>query len=973
MKSILTTLVFLIGCIFPVYAQQDSITVFVDVIDAFTGGIVEEGEVDVMRPDSTFMHKGRWTYSVDDNVRTESSVSVKVPHKGKYLLRITHPDYMTEWVPINVNPLKRSNSWIILSDKIALRRRARKLKEETTLGEAVVSVTKIKMVMKKDTIVYNADAFQLSQGSMLDALIEQLPGAELSESGLITVNGKPISSLLVNGKDFFRGDPKIALDNLPAYMVDKVKVYEQKTEFEELTGKKESVRPLVMDVNLKKQYSAGWLANAEAAYGTQERYLGRAFALRFTDCSRLAIFGNANNTNDTRRPGARGDWSPSYLPDGEQESQTAGVEYAYEDRKKTFEWVSNLNASHAKNVLINSTEGEQFIPGEKVFNLSRRDNRSHAASLETSHRFNIKKKVRQSGSIHASYHKNRANSQSQAGEFAGNPYVRISRGMLDSLFIPGGSRLADLARYRRSQQAKNRSESWSIQLPYSLRTSLLGSRGIGDMLSFNVSGGYDQYKSYAFDHYKLEYFPLATNRTDYRNRYKDYHSRHYFYNGDLSYYIQLDPIWINLSYGYSEDYRKGRNDLFRLDRLEDWGSDSNHPIGSLPSAQNEMQQALDEQNSEHSEQRKRSHQVSLRLEYRSKKTNRTTLVAYLPLRIESDWLVYNRARQTFDLQRTKPLFMPTLSLQQILSKDEAIERYTNLVFQYNLVPSLPGIINRIELVNDANPLYIQHGNPHLKTSITHNLSFDISTSRQYRSLYNLHLGYQRTHHAFATARTYNSATGGYSVRPVNVNGNWRTDGRLTLNRQFGKQKQFTWDNQTSFSFDHNIDMSNIDGETINTLSTVKSLYLREQFRIGYSHKGWHLSAKLQGSYNRLTGDRQDFNTITAWDYSYGVSARIPLPWKFGLSTDLTVFSRRGYNDPSLNTDNVVWNARLERSILNGNLTFMIDGFDLLKNLSKVTRTVNAQGRTESYSNVIPSYFMAHIVYRLNVQPKKRAK
>lgn len=86
-----------------------------------------------------------------------------------------------------------------------------------------------------------------------------------------------------------------------------------------------------------------------------------------------------------------------------------------------------------------------------------------------------------------------------------------------------------------------------------------------------------------------------------------------------------------------------------------------------------------------------------------------------------------------------------------------------------------------------------------------------------------------------------------------------------------------------------------------------------------------------------------------------------------------MFSRRGYNDPSLNTDDVVWNARLERSILNGNLTFMVDGFDLLKNLSKVTRTVNAQGRTESYSNVIPSYFMAHIVYRLNVQPKKRAK
>ena len=81
--------------------------------------------------------------------------------------------------------------------------------------------------MKGDTIVYNADAFQLSKGSMLDALIEQLPGAELKDNGVITVNGKQVSSLLVNGKDFFRGDPKVALENLPAYMVNKVKVYEK--------------------------------------------------------------------------------------------------------------------------------------------------------------------------------------------------------------------------------------------------------------------------------------------------------------------------------------------------------------------------------------------------------------------------------------------------------------------------------------------------------------------------------------------------------------------------------------------------------------------------------------------------------------------------------------------------------------------------------------------------------------------------
>lgn len=190
------------------------------------------------------------------------------------------------------------------------------------------------MVMKGDTIVYNADAFQLSEGSMLDALIEQLPGAELKDNGQITVNGRLVSSLLVNGKDFYRGDPKIALENLPSYMVDKVKVYEEETDFEKMTGLEETIRPLVMDVNLKRQYSIGWIANAEAAYGTEQTYLGRIFALRFTDCSRLAFFANINNTNDTRRPGQRGDWTPSYLPDGRQTSKTAGAEYYYENRQK---------------------------------------------------------------------------------------------------------------------------------------------------------------------------------------------------------------------------------------------------------------------------------------------------------------------------------------------------------------------------------------------------------------------------------------------------------------------------------------------------------------------------------------------------------------------------------------------------------------------------------------------------------------
>ena len=90
-----------------------------------------------------------------------------------------------------------------------------------------------------------------------------------------------------------------------------------------------------------------------------------------------------------------------------------------------------------------------------------------------------------------------------------------------------------------------------------------------------------------------------------------------------------------------------------------------------------------------------------------------------------------------------------------------------------------------------------------------------------------------------------------------------------------------------------------------------------------------------------------------------------------LGTDLTEYSRRGYEDHSMNTNELVWNARLAKRVLHGNLTFMLDGFDILGNLSNVRRTINAQGRTESYYNVIPSYVMLHAIYRLNIQPKKK--
>lgn len=173
-----------------------------------------------------------------------------------------------------------------------------RLPREVKLGEVAVKATKVKFYMNGDTLVYNADAFQLEEGSMLDALIRQLPGAELKDDGRILVNGKQVESLLLNGEDFFKKDRTIMLENLPTYMVKNVKVYEKDGKTSQLLGKSIGDQQLVMDVRLKKQYEIGWMGNVEAAGGTHDRYLAKLFALRFTAHSRISAFANVNNLND---------------------------------------------------------------------------------------------------------------------------------------------------------------------------------------------------------------------------------------------------------------------------------------------------------------------------------------------------------------------------------------------------------------------------------------------------------------------------------------------------------------------------------------------------------------------------------------------------------------------------------------------------------------------------------------------------
>ena len=315
--------------------------------------------VTLMWQDSTVVANGA--------LGNEGNFSMNLPIDSVIICKFDMMGYEPYWLTLDfrgIKPTKLKNL-----GKIEM------VEKPLELDEVVVKASKVKMVFRGDTIIYNADAFRLSDGSMLDALIEQLPGVEL-KGNQILVNGRYVESLLVNGKDFFRGDPSVALQNLPAYMVNKVKVYEKEHEDAYITGTLRE-KPLVVDVNLKKEFSTGWVSNVEAGYGTNNRYLGRMFGLLFTDQMRLAMFGNINNTSDTRQPGSRGEWNPSWQASGVTDMKLSGIGLRWDNKEETFGVETNLRVYGEDEHTESATSATNFYDDGDVYSRSRNKERDN--------------------------------------------------------------------------------------------------------------------------------------------------------------------------------------------------------------------------------------------------------------------------------------------------------------------------------------------------------------------------------------------------------------------------------------------------------------------------------------------------------------------------------------------------------------------------------------------------------------------
>lgn len=214
----------------------------------------------------------------------------RIPHimAGEYIVQISYMGYLSKDKNIT---FKKGGDLEKDLGKVRLEIK------KNELGEFEVTADAPPIVLKEDTVEYNADAFQTAPDAKVEDLLKQLPGVEVDKDGNIKAQGEDVEKVLVDGKEFFGDDPKMATKNLPANAIDKVQVFDKKSEFSEFTGFDDGERSKTINLTLKKDKKKGYFGNIAAGYGTEDRYEARANINRFAQKYQLSGIGSLNNTN----------------------------------------------------------------------------------------------------------------------------------------------------------------------------------------------------------------------------------------------------------------------------------------------------------------------------------------------------------------------------------------------------------------------------------------------------------------------------------------------------------------------------------------------------------------------------------------------------------------------------------------------------------------------------------------------------
>ncbi len=926
MKRVLLLILMILPA-FTMYAQKKT-TVSGRVLDSESAEALSYATVQILKSDSTSMVGGGTT-------NLNGYYNVKNIPAGNYVMKVSYIGYHNFFRTLEVKDGQNqvNGGTILLTPN------------SVVLQEAVVTGTLKQVEVKEDTLIFNAAAFKVPEGSVLEELIRKLPGAEVSDDGTIKINGKTVSKILVEGKEFFSNDRSMAMKNLPSEIVEKVKTYDKQSDMARMTGIDDGEEETVIDLSIKKGMRNGWFGNMDFGIGTKERFAERAMVSRFADATQITVTGQYNNTGGRGFGGGRGGGGGG----GNTKMGMGGVNIALERGK--FEIGGNVRYQGRKTTSTSKSATQNFITTSTSYSNSYNWNLNRSNNMNGDFRIEWKPDSMTTVLFRPSFSFGDSESKGngQNATFNDDPYEQ--QGVTNPLFEM--EKIAHDIKVNHNvtgSKSEGNNHSFNGNLTMNRRLNNLGRN-----FSIQTGGSYNKNTNKNFSLSDVTYFQFGDSLAlTYRYRTTPNSSKNFNIGFNYSEPLIARKLFLQTSYRFNYQNNHSDGKAYDMGYVDDLITEiRNTGAGYLPW---DYYQYLDEDLSRYTDNTNYIHNIDVQLRLVTQTINLNVGVNVQPQRQRME---YNYQALDTTATRNYIRVSPTLNFRYRFNRQHTLR------IRYRGQTQQPSITDLFNMTDNSNPLNIRMGNPGLSPSFNNNINIDwnnyLSNTMQ---SFVARLSFQNTLNAIESRTQYNEETGGRITQPTNVNGNWSINGNFGWNRPIFVDN-FTLNTSTSSSYRNNIGYIYQQNQSLR--NKVKNFSLGESIRLNYRSDYWDVSLQGNINYNNQKSVLVPTNNRSTYDFSYGASYNLNMENGFGFSTNMSMNSRRGYASADMNTNELIWNAQVSYRFLKGKAaTVSLQAYDILSKRSNISRTINATMRRDTETNAIYSYVMAHFIYRFNM-------
>jgi hypothetical protein len=870
------------------------------VFDAKNGLPIEMGSVRLLRTaDSVYVQGGQ--------TDTKGNFMLSKVKPGSYTILVSMMGYVEYRQKITM-----AQRDIILKN-IQLKEDSRLLKEVEVRGTAA------QMVVKGDTTEFNATAFKTQQNAVVEDLLKRLPGVEVSAEGKITVHGQAITKIRVNGKKFFNDDVEMATKNIPAELIDKVQVLDQKSDMALLTGFEDNDTERIINLTFKPNRKKGTFGNISGGAGVDLngafRYDGNGIINLMDGDSQSTITAGGNNTNTTRSSRGRGG---SGVNSGLTTTQNIGYNLnSILNPKLKIGGDASLN--HSFNETVTQSNRQSFLVDSTYTNNS--STISHSDQYSAYMRLEAEWKPDTLNTV------------------LFQPNINYSRSFSDS--ERDYTNLTDTTLTSKGNTLNNGNGS-SINGGLGIIYSHKFTSKKGRTFTANLQTGLSQNNNESYNYSK--------NNTRYDSTIVDQHTLSHSNSYNVSLRMSfVEPLWnlknfLETTVSFKNNVSTSEKDQYNKDAFGNYN-------------------ALDSVYSNNFENRFYSETLELNYRYVDKTYN-----IMLGMKGEPSQTYSYRSYQngyTLPISNEVVNFAPTARIQYNFGRKKFMR------IDYRGQTEQPSISQLQPVKNNSNPMNVTIGNPDLKPDFNHSLrmmytSFNDSTF----SSFNASVWSQLTKDALVTNSIYDATGKQYSQTvnsakmPFNVNGNVMFNIPLI-------QKRLHFNTNTSFGVNQYYGYSSrgLNAKSF-TLDSIPLGNMSETFRynagesISLTYTADLVEIGLRGSF-RYSNTQNNLNpTIQVTrDWSGGGNLIFHLPYNINIGSDLNYTTQLGYSSTPQNQ--LIWNGSIDKTIFKNLGVLALKVNDILHQQLNIRQTIGDNYIQYNTYNVLPTYFILSFTYKIN--------